>query len=136
MKIKAIIASLLLCLAANGADLEGFLRALAAVESSNNERAVGDKVNGKDLATGIFQIHREYWQDAVNFDKTIGGRYEDCFKKDYSRKIVLAYFKRYEKVALANGDWESLARLHNAGCGWRKNKAKTDGYWKKVKAQL
>lgn len=132
MKIKAIIASLLLCLAAHGDGLGEFLRALAAVESGNNELAVGD--SGK--AYGLYQIHREYWQDAVSFDKTIGGRYEDCFKKDYSRKIVLAYFKRYEKVALANGDWESLARLHNAGCGWRKNKAKTDGYWKKIKSKL
>lgn len=40
MKIKAIIASLLLCLAAHGDGLGEFLRALAAVESGNNELAV------------------------------------------------------------------------------------------------
>jgi hypothetical protein len=29
-----------------------------------------------------------------------------------------------------------LARCHNGGCGWRKNKAATNGYWKKIQKIL
>jgi hypothetical protein len=49
------------------------LEAIRQVESHGNPNLVGD--NGK--AIGSFQIWRTYWQDAVEHDKTIGGKYED-----------------------------------------------------------
>jgi hypothetical protein len=114
-----------------------FLPALARVESNNNPKAVGD--NG--AAIGMYQIHRCYWQDAIEFDKTLGGRYEDCFDPEYAERVVRAYLKRY---APADATVEQLARIHNGGCNILKKqhskKAKdkkawdnTTKYWNKIK---
>ena len=47
---------------------------------------------------------------------------------------MLGYFMRYEPEALANGDWETLARLHNGGPNWREKLVATARYWSKVMA--
>lgn len=104
------------------------LPALARVESKNNPKAVGD--NGK--AIGIYQIHRCYWQDAVEFDKSIGGRYEDCFDPHYAERIVRAYLRRY---GTSNSTLEQLARIHNGGPDGHKQR-ETLKYWAKVKKEL
>ena len=88
------------------AEVDQLLVAIATVESSNNPNAVGDA--GK--AIGVYQIHKGYWQDAVEFDKTLGGSYQDCYDPDYARRVVLAYMTRY---APKNATAEDLARLHN-----------------------
>lgn len=31
----------------------------------------------------------------LEFDPTIGGKYEDCFDRQYSERVVVAYMKRY-----------------------------------------
>lgn len=109
-------------------DTRKFLSAIRQVESSGNDSAVGDNGN----AIGPYQIWNCYWQDAVGFDKTIGGRYEDCFKKDYADRVVVAYLNRY---APKSASWETLARIHNGGPMGYKN-AKTVKYWEKVKREL
>lgn len=108
-------------------DVERILDAIEQVESSGNPNAVGD--GGK--AIGAFQIHRAYWKDAVEFDPSIGGVYEDCFDPQYSRRIVVAYLTRYCK------EWtdENVARIHNGGPSGHKRKA-TVKYWIKVKSVL
>jgi hypothetical protein len=112
------------------------LDAIRIVETggcSDPSNAVGD--NGK--AIGAFQIHRAYWQDATEFDKSIGGSYADCKNVEYARKVVMAYLTRYCKV------WtdESVARLHNGGCNIMKRQGtrawhSTTAYWNKVRAAL
>jgi hypothetical protein len=104
------------------------LDALRQVESHGNDRAVGD--NGK--AIGPYQIWHSYWKDAVEFDKTLGGSYEDCYKPDYARRVVIAYLSRY---APKNASYEQLARIHNGGPKGDKNN-KTIKYWNKVKKEL
>lgn len=104
------------------------LDAIATVESDNNPEAVGD--GGK--AIGVFQIHRVYWQDAVQHDPSIGGQYEDCRDPAYARRIVIAYMDRY---APANASDETLARIHNGGPRGHK-KAATNKYWNKVKKEM
>lgn len=86
--------------------------------------------NGR--AIGPFQIWKSYWQDAVEHDKNIGGRYEDCKNEDYARRIVLAYWDRY---APADATDEQLARIHNGGPKGHKLKA-TLKYWAKVKKEM
>lgn len=119
-------------------NIDRLLPALALVESCNNPNAIGDRGN----AIGIYQIHRAYWQDAVEFDKTLGGSYNDCFNPEYARRVVCAYLKRY---APANATVEQLARIHNGGCNILKKqhskKAKdksawdnTTKYWNKIKS--
>ena len=105
-----------------------FLAALRQIESSSDDQAVGD--NGK--AIGGFQIWRDYWQDAVGYDKTIRGKYENCFNRNYAERIVVAYLNRY---APEGASWETLARIHNGGPKGYKIKA-TEPYWQKVKREL
>jgi len=49
---------------------------------------------------------------------------------------VSAQAANLDAAAFASGDFETLARCHNGGCGWRKNKSATDSYWKKIKKNL
>ena len=144
LSVVILFTSLLLpCRLAN-ADLTDninrLLPALAQVESRNDPKAVGDG----GAAIGIYQIHRAYWQDAVDFDKTLGGTYNDCFNPVYAERVVRAYLKRY---APANATVEQLARIHNGGCNILKkqNSSKpkekkawdnTTKYWNKIKKEL
>lgn len=77
-------------------------------------------------AIGPYQIHRVYWQDAVDYDKSIGGTYQDCRDKIYAEKVVKAYLRRYTP---SNATYEHMARVHNGGPNGHKKKA-TEGYWK------
>ena len=103
-----------------------FFAAIRAVESAGDDLAVGD--GGR--SSGPYQIGRAYWQDGggKDYDRLVWNRAE-------SERVMLGYFMRYEPEALANGDWETLARLHNGGPNWRQKLAATDGYWAKVNGQ-
>jgi soluble lytic murein transglycosylase-like protein len=104
------------------------LPALARVESKNDPNAIGDG----GAAIGIYQIHRAYWQDAVDFDKSLGGSYNDCFNPEYAKRVVRAYLKRYGSTTATV---EQLARIHNGGPKGCTKRA-TIKYWKKVRKEL
>lgn len=113
---------------------EKFLAALRQVESSGNDKSVGDK--GK--AIGPYQIHWAYWKDATDFDKSIGGTYKDCFNHEYAKKVVKAYLRRY---APKDASYETLARIHNGGANIMKRQNtkawhNTTKYWAKVRKVL
>lgn len=110
------------------AQSNALLSAIRQVESGGNDQAVGD--NGK--AIGPYQIHRVYWQDAVDFDKRIGGSYEDCYDPEYAKKVVRAYMKRY---APKDASDETYARIHNGGPRGATIKA-TKPYWAKVRKAM
>lgn len=100
--------------------------AIRQVESGGNDNAVGD--GGRSI--GPYQIQRAYWQDS-----RVPGRWEDCYRRAYAERVMLAYWRRYCPAALEARDWERLARVHNGGpTGHRK--AATAGYWKKVQIKL
>lgn len=125
--MKKIIVALLFSVSAQAANLDGFFAALAKVESSGNSKAV----NKKETALGIYQIRPAYFKDA-----NVKGNHSQVFDPVFARRVCEAYFKKYEKKAFDNGDFETLARCHNGGCGWRKNKSATNGYWQKIKKNL
>lgn len=132
---ESIVIAIALGLAASMAKATTYddvLQAIRKVESGANPK-VKDGDGGK--AIGEFQIHKAYWQDAVNHDKTIGGRYEDCRKYDYALKIVKAYMDRYAREFIQKKDWEKVARIHNGGLMGYKNSA-TLKYWALVKKHL
>ena len=109
------------------------VQALIQVESSGRDDAVGD--NGK--AIGCLQIWKPYWFDATE-RSNIGGKYSDCFKRDYALRIFDAYMKRYAREAWTNPkkfDAEKVARIHNGGPKGYKKSA-TIKYWNKVKILL
>ncbi len=94
----------------------------------NPERATGD--SGR--AIGPYQIWRAYWADALEYDPSIGGTYQDCRNAAYAERVILAYWHRYAPPAPTA---EQLARIHNGGPkGW-KSKA-TIKYWLRVQANL
>lgn len=108
------------------------LDAIRQVESGGRD-LVGD--GGK--AIGPYQIHRAYWQDAVESDKTLGGTYTDCHSEAYARRVVRAYLTRYGKGRTD----EQMARIHNGGCGILKRVGsaawvRTTRYWNRVKAAM
>lgn len=125
--MRKIIAILLVSFSVSAADLNDFLDAVAKVESSNNPKAI----NKKESAFGLYQIRPAYFKDSG-----VKAKHGDVFKPEVARKVVVAYFQKYEPTALKNLDFETLARCHNGGCGWRKNKAATNGYWKKIQKNL
>lgn len=111
-------------------DLDRVLDAIRIVETGGEKdpaNAVGD--GGK--AIGPFQIHRDYWRDAVEYDPSIGGTYADCKDEAYARRVVTAYLCRYVKV------WndETVARTHNGGPAGAK-RSSTIKYWRKVQKHL
>jgi hypothetical protein len=124
MKILMIVVSLFASVAL-AQPSENLLDAIEQVESSGMGANTPDGDGGK--AIGPFQIHRAYWKDAVEFDRTIGGKYEDCRKPEYARKVVRAYLSRYGKGKSA----KELARIHNGGPKGHR-KASTLPYWEKV----
>lgn len=114
-----------------------FAAALAKVESNNQPKAIGD--NGR--AIGILQIQSKCFQDATKYDKELAKfQYKDCFNSQVANRVLYSYCARYEPRALQNGDWETLARLWNGGCGWRSKKGmvknRLDIYWQKVSSNL
>ena len=120
---------------ADAATYDELLKAIRIVETGGEPNdGIGAKGDyGKAL--GPFQIWKVYWHDAIEFAPEIGGKYEDCSKHEYSRKVIKAYMTRYAKQALADKDWETIARIHNGGPKGHKKEA-TLGYWRKVKKQL
>jgi hypothetical protein len=92
--------------------LDDFFKALHLVEVGG-DLYPKDGDNGR--AIGPFQVWRAYWQDAVRFDPSIGGRYQDCRNYAYAKKVVAAYLRGHAPSAWANRDFVTLAKIHNGG---------------------
>ena len=86
-------------------------------------------------ALGPYQIHREYWADAVAFEPGLGGSYEDVRRVAYAERVIDAYMRRHAPDAWSAGDAETIARIHNGGPRGAE-RASTLGYWRKVKSLL
>jgi hypothetical protein len=105
--VKRLLALLALASASHAAPAESFWRALHQVETSGRHGAIlGD--NGKSL--GPLQISRAY-----HADSRVAGSYEQVTDLAYARRVATAYLKRYAPQAWAQGDVETLARVHNGG---------------------
>lgn len=136
MRGLIVLALLAVCATpAFASTLDEVLDAIRFVESSNRPD-VPDGDGGK--AIGPWQIHRGYWQDAVAFDKGLGGSYDDCRSEAYARRVVRAYLARYAPAAIRdpqNVDAETVARRHNGGPRGD-TKPATGDYWRKVERAL
>lgn len=131
MKIWLIGVGIGISLHANATDAR-FFRALHQVESSGRTgRVIGD--GGK--ANGAFQIHREYFNDAAEFDKSLGSDYSKVNDVEFAKRVITAYLKRYVPKAVETNDYAVLARVHNGGPKGYKN-PNTLKYWEKVQKYL
>ena len=109
-------------------------RAIWQVETSG---ATGPTVGDGGAALGPLQIHRGCWQDAVQYDPSIGGKYEDVADIGYAVKIFRAYTARYataKRLGRTPTDIDR-ARIWNGGPNGYKKQA-TLGYAEKVRLQL
>ena len=133
MNVKTLVTVLsLLTATSTKATDSRFFNALHQVESSGRTgRIVGD--HGKAL--GPLQIHREYFNDAAEYDKSLGNDYSRVTDLAFAKKVVVAYLKRYAPKAVSTNDYKTLARVHNGGPAGYKN-PNTVGYWKKVESNL
>jgi hypothetical protein len=105
--VKRLLALLALASASHAEPPESFWRALHQVETSGRHGAIfGD--NGKSL--GPLQISRAY-----HADSRVAGSYEQVTDLAYARRVATSYLKRYAPQAWAQGDVETLARVHNGG---------------------
>jgi len=108
------------------------LDSIRMVESGGRDDCP-DGDSGRSI--GPFQIWSSYWKDAVSFDRSIGGKYQDCRNRTYSEKVVRAYMNRYVPRAWKTLDAEVIARTHNGGPRGARNDS-TLKYWKKVRRVL
>ena len=137
--MKTTVFTVLLAMVASLEDMSSnslhvdLLAAMCEVESNCDPSAVGDNGN----AIGAYQIWYDYWYDAVTFknndDLKLSDGYESCYDKDYSERVVLAYWERYatiKRIGRTPTD-EDRARIHNGGPnGYKKDS--TLKYWRKI----
>ena len=110
--------------------LDAILAAIRCTESGGQAQDGRDALGDGGRALGPYQIHRAYFVDSG-----IEGTYADCRDEAFSRRVVIAYWKRWCPEALEQRDAEVLARIHNGGPnGARKDK--TLAYWRRVERRL
>jgi len=103
------------------------LAAIRQVESSGRANPP-DRDQGRSI--GPYQIQRRYWTDA-----RVAWPYEAVRGEREGRLTVLAYWRRRAPAALAAGDLQVLARIHNGGPNWTAKPA-TSAYWRRVLGAL
>jgi len=144
LQMLAIILSAATLLPASDTySLDQVLEAVRQVETGSlPDQGRGARGDG-GLALGPWQIHRAFFIDAAERDKSLN-IYSRCLGElDYSRRVVKAYWRRYSRAAydrLAAGcgslsDAEAVSRIHNGGPRGGK-KAATRAYWQKVRRLL
>ena len=134
MNIKTILLTLLVStstLCATQVDPK-LLHALHMVEASGR---TGPILGDNGHALGPLQIHRGYFNDAAEFDPSLGHDYSKCSDLEFSKRVVTAYLNRFAPKAVQTNDLRTLARVHNGGPGGVKND-QTLVYWNKVKNNL
>lgn len=108
--------------------LRPLLDAIRYVESGNRpDPPDGD--GGRSI--GPYQIMRGYHEDA----RGELADWQRCRERVYAERTMIRYWRRYCPSALARGDWETLARIHNGGPRGRR-KAATRAYWVRVRGRL
>ena len=99
----------------------------------------GDRADPPDgdggLAIGPYQIHRVYWQDALEAEPGLGGEYQDCRRRGYAEEVIAAYMRRHAPDAWRARDAQVIARVHNGG-PTGPQKAATLRYWERVRVTL
>jgi len=123
---------------ADAPTLDDLLDAIEQVESGGDPNAVG-----RDGEIGAYQLKKIYVDDVNRILKRWKQQmweqinepaytYDDRLDRNLSRYMVEVYLAYYGP---AEGDLESLARIHNGGPNGHQ-KESTKKYWLKVKARM
>ena len=106
--------------------ISNLISALIIVESSGNDRAIGDQ----GRAIGCLQIHKAVVADVNKFTGS-NYQWQQMTNRAQARAVCQAYLEHYGRGAST----EQLARRWNGGpTGDRKSA--TEAYWAKVKKHL
>ena len=112
------------------------IAAIILVESSGDNRALGDYKNGEPKAFGPMQIQNVCREDVNRFARTQFTR-NDCFSRGKSIqmfRLYIGYYATEDRLGRAP-TLEDYSRIWNGGpTGWRK--PSTLDYWEKVKLEL
>ena len=114
-----------------GADLEPLFAAIAAVESYNGRRPVGD--GGR--SQGPYHIGRAYWNEATRQGGVRWDYSTHVWSRPHCRQVMIWYWQRWCPEALRGGDLATLARTHNGGPGGPR-KGATLPYWRRVQQAM
>lgn len=111
--------------------LLSLLGALRQAESTGRDSAVGDG----GAARGPYQIHRDYWREAVAGTDAAGWDYDTwVWDRDRAGYVVFLHWSKVCPTALRAGFVELLVRCHRLPYApWRKD---NDAYWRKVKKEI
>lgn len=109
--------------------IDRLLDAIREVETGAHPDPANARGDG-GRSLGPYQITWAYWKDSG-----VAGRYERVRNRTYAKRVMIAYWQRYCPQALAKGDCQTLARVHNGGPNGLRM-AKTAGYWLKVRRTL
>lgn len=139
MKTLTVLIALFIsitCHAGTVEDHQELLDAIQLVETggcADPATATGD--NGKAL--GWFQIHRIYWQDAIERNPELKkhGYEKCCTDRDLAEQVVVSYWNRYATEKRGADSDEARVRIHNGGPTGHRKQA-TEKYWRKVKEHL
>ena len=107
--------------------ISNLISALIIVESSGNDRAIGDQ----GRAIGCLQIHKAVVIDVNRFTGS-NYRWESMTNRAQARAVCQAYLEHYGKGCTT----EQLARKWNGGGPSGDKKKATEAYWAKVKKHL
>ena len=130
LSLFLLLVVLLACAAKVKGATPEFLAAIKHVESG------GQPNGGRDVtADGGRSIGPLCTSKAAWIDSRVAGSWEDCRDLAYAQRVAIAYWRRYCPTALANNDYETMARIWNGGPQGHKKQA-TIKYWNKVKQAL
>ncbi len=113
------------------------LTALIAVESSGNDRAIGDGGRshgclqiGKAVVEDVNRFRAKYRLSPFTFP-------DDCYDREKAKTICRDYMKIYctPKRLGRQPTFEDVARMWNGGPTGHRKKA-TEKYWAKVKREM
>ena len=136
MKIPIILSCLAMVSTLEGSGSDSspckLLGAICKIESNGDCSKIG-----KVGELGCYQIRECFWIDALEYDSSIGGEYEDVIDREYAEKVIYAYWDRYatEKRLGRPVTDEDRARMHNGGPNGYK-KTSTIKYWNKIQDEL
>lgn len=134
MKLKPLLVSLMMwSFSSLSAELDS--KFLSALHKTETNRKHGYIIGDKGNARGAFQIHRKYFNDAAQFDKSLGNDYSKVDDFEFSKKVVSAYMNRYAPKSIKTKNYQILARVHNGGPKGYRN-PKTLKYWNEFRKYL
>lgn len=108
---------------------------LKAIHMTETQRKHGPILGDGGRALGPLQIHKRYFNDAAEFDPSLGDDYRKVANLQFAERVVTAYLNRYASNAIVRNDYQMMARIHNGGPdGWKEKS--TLKYWHRIKKYI